>query len=409
VAWISGVSDSLCLVFFLASAILFFRYETSGSKRDWVLSAVFLLLGILSKEVLILAPIAFALYCFMRSEGAPIQRLRRSITAIVPHLIVTTGALVVRMIVLRHFTGPGATYTSHPLETFYSAPEAILWYIRQQVWSQTVSLHYPVLVVTHFSWLHFVLPAVAVIAIFGAIAFAVRRSPAGSFLLAWAVLTLGPVIVYHVTVQQHDRYGYLPSLSASVGLAYILLTVFKHHPRARTTGVVALLIVTACCTFWQTCYWKDEIALFEHTVKVGHDNAEAYAGLVNAYGMAQRPDKQMETAQQWVQRAVVKKNGWVVLSALYLLDKDTIRAREALQQGAPYLRESVKFNVLGRIEMAENNCVAAESSYRRAIADAPLVAELHWNLYQALICQHRYSEAKAESKLANEIVYSDIF
>jgi hypothetical protein len=409
VAWISGVSDSLCLVFFLASAILFFRYETSCSKRDWILSAVFLFLGILSKEVLILAPIVFALYCFMRSEGALIQRVRRSLIAIVPHLVVTTGALVARMLVLRHFTGPGANYKAHPLESLYTAPEVMLWYVRQQVWPQTVSVHYPVLVVTHFSWIHFALPAIAVIAIFGMIAFAVRRSPAGILLFAWALLTIAPVIVYHIGIQVHDRYGYLPSLSASAGIAYVLLKVLKNRPIARGTCIAALLIAMASFTFLQARYWKDDITLFEHAVKVAYNHADAYAGLVNAYGMAQQKDKQMEAAQQWVQKAARKQNGWIILSAVYLTEQDTVRAREAWQQGAPELRDAVKFYALGNVEMAENNCVAAEISYRRAIADYPLVAELHWKLYQALACQHRLSEAKEELQRSKQIMYSDVF
>jgi hypothetical protein len=407
VAWISGVSDSLCMAFFLGAAILFIKWEETGAKRWIAFSAGLMFLGILSKEVLILGPGALAVYAFSKHGGSLRERARHAIAAMVPYAFVIVAALAARMHALRNFTGPVGTYRAPIAQSILSAPEAVLWYLRQQIWPNPVSVHYPLLAVKHFSWLHFVLPLIAVLAILGTIAYFVRRSPAGQFLFAWGLLTLAPVIAYHVNIQLHDRYAYLPSLATSVGAAYLLLKLFANKPALKAVCIPALLGCMAALTSYQASFWEDDVALFEHAVKIAHNHPGAYGGLAAAYGMRNLTDKELEVTQQWVKNVPEPSDGWYTMSSLYLYKSEPVKARDALEQASDRLRPGKRYFGLGNIALQENDCVAAEDFYHKAIEDMPRVADMHSKLGAALRCQGREKEGWEEFAKAEGIRKAD--
>jgi protein O-mannosyl-transferase len=408
VSWISGVSDSLCFVFFLGSAILFFRWETEGSKRDWIVSGLLLFLGILSKEVVILAPIAFALHRWMTLDGRMSARVRTAVVSVMPHAIAIAAALGLRMYALKNFTGPAAAYKTYPLATLFTAPEVMLWYMRQQVWPAVVSVHYPMLLERQFSWLHFVLPFLAVTLVLGAIAYLVRRSPSGMFLFVWAMLTIAPVIVYHITIQAHDRYAYLPAISAAAGIAYLILKACGQRRKIRNAVIATLLVAMTGWTFVQSRYWKNDTVLFEHAVSVAYDHGHAYGALVAAYGMEDRIDKAYETAVKWSQTRD-KVGAYMTLSMMALEKNDIAGAREAYEKAAPELSEVRRYFLLGNIEVADGRCVEAEAAFRKAIEANPHVSVIRSKLAAALTCQHRANEALAELQKAREIRDADLY
>ena len=400
VAWISGVSDSLCLAFFLGAAILFLKWEETGAKRWLAISAGLMFLAILSKEVVILGPVALAVHAFSRRDGSWRERTRYMIAAMIPYGVVVTVALAARLHALPRFNAQ-EDYQVRLAATIFSAPEAILWYVRQQIWPNPVSIQYPLLIVKEFSWLHFALPLIAVHCIFGGIAYAVRRSAAGRFLFAWSLLTLAPAIAYHITIQVHDRYAYLPSLAASAGIAYVMLQVLDRKPRLKAVCIPLLLASLALLTFHQAAFWDNDIKVFEHAVQVGHDHSDAYAGLVTAYADRGMSAEQRDAIERWIANTPDSPyRGWYAMFSYQMGQRDYSAARQAFDKAKPGMTTARVNQGLGMIAMAEGRCVDAERYFRVTAAARPLMAEWHTRLAAALGCQGRKQEALEELKYA---------
>jgi tetratricopeptide (TPR) repeat protein len=401
VAWISGVSDSLCLVFLLAATLAYFRWHDSHQLRWRITSVVLLFLGILSKEVLILGPLIFAVYEFSSTPGTRFDRYKKTLRMAWPYFVAVAIALGLRMYALRHFTGQTTQYENRLFYTIYSAPAATLWYVKQQIFPDVVSVQYPMLVVRTPSLVQFVFPLVVLLGVIGGIVWATRRSAAAHFLLAWGALTLAPVIAFHVLLQLHDRYSYLPSVAMSVGLAYIILRFTGDNRRVQIATLAVLIVGLGLLTRHQASYWSDDITLFEHAVKVGYNHADAYAGLVAAYSDENRSAEELDAIQRWIKGTPASPTGgFNTLFLHYLGQKDLPHARDAFQQAAPGLGPIALNSGLAKLAMADHRCVDAERYYRLALAAQPNVTDLHTKLAAAIGCQGRKKEAMEELKHA---------
>jgi hypothetical protein len=398
VAWISGVSDSLALVFTLGAALLYLKARDTALLRWRLCSALLLLAGVLSKEVVIFGVIAFAVYEYSIEAGSFAKRLPRIVNMFWPHGIAILIALLARACVL-HATTPPETAANLPLLTLYSAPAATVWYLAHQILPLHVSVQYPLLIVRSFSWTQSALPLLLLVVITRVIWWRVRDSAAGRFFFAWAVLMMAPVIAFHVTVQLHDRYSYIPSIATSVGAAYVLCRATDRHPRARSIVTALLLAVLTVSTYHQAQYWQDDVTLFEHAVQVGRDHPDAYAGLVTAYADHGQSQQQLAAIERWIANTPNSPyRGWYAMFLYQLGQHDVVAAREAFAKAQPGLTQTRVNMGLGALAMAEGLCVDAERYYRATVNAHPEVVELRTKLAASLGCQGRRKEALEELK-----------
>jgi len=151
-AWISGISDSLSVVFFLASTISYFRWkkEEANNRKSRLLSVAFLVLALFSKEAAVFAPVLIAIHEFSASKSGFRERCLATARGVWPFVLVTLFAIGARVLLLRSLPGIGASKI--PLiPTLLTAPQATLWYVCQQLSPLQLSVHYPVIVVANFS------------------------------------------------------------------------------------------------------------------------------------------------------------------------------------------------------------------------------------------------------------------
>src|SRR5438270_2089818 len=127
-AWISGLSDSLSMVFFLAAMIGYFRQSRRPEHRSavLVLSASFLLLALFSKEAAIFATILVGIYEFAATRDTVWSRFRGAVTSSWPYAGVTIFAIAIRILLVRNPTGH--ILNKLPIaSTLLTAPRAISW------------------------------------------------------------------------------------------------------------------------------------------------------------------------------------------------------------------------------------------------------------------------------------------
>ena len=407
-AWISGVSDSLCLVFFLGALIGYLKWKRAGKRGAWLpASLVLLLLALFSKEAAVLAPVLIGIYELSTAEGSVRSRLSTVMRCVTPYVLVVGVFWVIRIFALRGFVG-ASQYELQLGPTIWTGPRAVLWYLGKQFWPGALSVQYPLVLVRHFSVTAFLLPLVVLVAAAIVLLRVVWGRPAGLFLAAWFLLTLAPVILFAVPLQVHDRYSYLPSVASSIALAYALVNFRRESLGApRVLVVYLLLLAMAAGTVNYARYWDNDLKLFEHAVQVAPDNPDAYNGLVLAHTLISDTAGAEQVARLWVQRMPERWVSWYALAMAQADQKDFQDARVSLENSLRHAETGkaavVPLLGLGYVDQALHDDAPAELCYRQAVALAPNVAALHRYLANALEREGKVDEAQREFAIAKRL------
>ena len=398
-AWISGISDSLSAVLFLASMILYFkaRNDTTGRKLKYhAISTLLLLLALFSKEAAIFAPILIAIYEFSSANARFRDRCLASLRAALPFLAVTALAISARSLLVHNQLGQGMRQV--PLKTtIFSAPTTIVWYLGKQLWPSELSVQYPIKLVFTLSLVKFVLPLILVLVSTVGVAWAVRRRPIGIFFASWFVLMLAPVILYVVVLQEHDRYIYLSSVALCIGIAYLVdhLRILGAH----TQGAALLLLfaLMAGLTLKYESYWDNDMALSTRAVQIAPANPKAleyHADTCVFLG-------QYAKAEAFA-RSVIGPNqdpeGWYILGNVLSSEQKYTEAREAYQTASKLWGGHNLMATLGLagVDLNVGKGDEAVEIYREQLRRTPNRAFLHGRLASALKAVGKSEEAEKE-------------
>jgi protein O-mannosyl-transferase len=401
-AWISGLSDSLCVVFFLGSMIWYFAAKKHDvHRRRYIgISVVLLVLALFSKEAAIFAPVLIAIYEFSARSGNFRERCRETLHCIWPFGTVTLLAITIRMMVVHYATGSSLNKIP-PITTFYTAPRAILWYLSQQLWPFDLSVQYPVMLVKRFVLVEFVLPPLVLLLLCSLVVFAVRAAPIGIFFSSWFVIMLAPVILYHVILQEHDRYSYLASVATSIGLAYVIAHLRRLGTPLQATTIFVLFAAMAALTFNYESYWDNDIKLFTRAVRIAPDNPNAVQYLASVYINQGKPDKAEALAQALLRDPDMSPVGWYLLGSVRVAQKDYESARQAMENSfrLSHGKDLASTLALGGVNVHLNNNEEALKFYRKVLETFPEMAYIHGQMALVLRNMGRTDEAAREAEL----------
>jgi hypothetical protein len=403
-AWISGISDSLSFVFFLCSMIWYFKWRKNGghTPKPLLISATFLLFALFSKEAAIFALILVAIYEFSASQGDIRSRSQATLHAIWPFAAVTVIACGVRVFLVHD---GGHSVTPIPLvPTLLTAPRAICWYLAKQLWPADLSVQYPIMFIKHFSVTGFLLPLLLLCAVTVGVIALVRRSAGGIFFLSWFVLMLAPVIVYFISLQEHDRYFYFASVATSLGLAHLLARL-KRFPAVQAITVIGLFAGMTVATLKYEAYWDNDAKLFTRAMQIAPDNTNASSYLAFFYAERHDFDKAEAIANTVLSSPGHEADGWYMLGNVRLAEEKYGEAREALQRACQLSRGHVlQLDItLANTDLKLGRYDEAALLYRDEIRRYPDVSSLHRNLAGALRSLGRQDEAKRELELAKRL------
>jgi protein O-mannosyl-transferase len=405
-AWISGLSDSLSMVFLLAAMIGYFKWKQQPKHKPTILlvSASFLLLALFSKEAAIFAPILIGIYEF----SAPTTGLRNRCIAAMrsawPYAAVVALAVAIRLLLVRNPTGQFVNKIP-VLPTLLTAPKAILWYLGKQLWPGSLSVQYPYVAVHEASFTSFVLPLIFLLCLSTALVVAVRQSPIGIFFASWFALMLAPVIVYHFKLQVHDRYFYFASVATSIGLAYLIGRLMCFGTIVQGTTVLAVFVAMAAITWSYSIYWDNDIKLFTRVTQIEDNNPEGYLYLASVYINQGQTQKAEALAQTLIARPDLRTTGWYLLGVARLQQKDYEQARDAMQNA---LQNSQGKDLLSTIGLAGMDLKLGRNEeaaqiYQEALKKFPNMAYLHGNLAEAYKGMGKAREADRELVLKGRL------
>ncbi|MCB0221928.1 MAG: tetratricopeptide repeat protein, partial [Chrysiogenetes bacterium] len=426
----------LCGLFSLLAMWRYVRGVRTGERRDFLWSAAFYALALMSKESAAALPVVGLLYEWIvadpsREIGARRRRRIALAIAMIPPIILagTYAALSDQHFALG--TLPGRDYTL--FERILSAPRVYFKGMAMLLWPSGQALDHAMVVsrglftpwTTFVGWL--AMGALIFVTIF------TRREHRRSAwaLLSFLVLQLPENSFLNLELFFEHRL-YLPSALllplVPIGLARIVAS--KNELRAPVTAaILALLALSAGLTVRRNLMWSDPVALMQSNLQVTPGNARAHynlgqtlaragddEGALRAYKEAEARGYdeatfalattlhrmgQIPAAKAAYQRALKQHprpaEVWVNLGLLYKQEGDLGQADRAYEWALEFEPKNTDALLnLGNLRLKQGRPEEAETVFTGIIAEHPEMAQAHFNRMLARIAQNKKEEARED-------------
>ncbi len=381
VAWVAERKNVLCTLFWMLTLWGYVGYVRQPRRGRYLVVLLLFTLGLMAKPMLVTLPFALLLLDVwplgrvaldtgppdpLRSAPAQDQRSigLRLVWEKLPLFALAIASSIVTLVVQQRAV---ITLNALPLNRrLANAVVSYVSYIGEMLWPTRLGVFYNYpgsLPGSRVAGAILILFAVSV-----AVILAARRHPYLPVGWLWYLGTLVPVIglVQVGNQAMADRYAYVPLIGLFIMTGWGVPDLLTGWRRRSIALPVAAGVVIAACTITardQVQYWKNSVALWEHTLKVSTENHIAETNLGDAFAAQGRVD-------------------------------------EAIAHYAAALRiapggAQLHYN-LGNVLASRGRFDEAISHYAAALRIKPNYVEAHNNLANALVNQGRISEAIAQ-------------
>jgi protein O-mannosyl-transferase len=400
VAWLAERKDVLSSLLLLLMLHSYVSWTRTRGRAAYGMSIVWLILGLMSKGMVITAPFLLLLLDVWPLRRMPLETLRDQIWPRVreklPHFLLIVPAVILTVKAQHAVSAVVATTVVSPMIRLANAAIAYVTYLGKAFWPQDLGLPYPYGLVVSPTGAAF--SAILLIAI-TAIAVSARRSK--PYLLIgwlWYLGTLIPVIglIQIGTQSMADRYTYIPLVGIFIALVWLVVDLLAATPALRplVATVTAIAIVAlAVAAHAQAAYWHDTFTLFEHSAAVVPDNYIAHQQLGNAYYTARQYDSAAPHYREVIRIKPRNFEAHFNLAMIEIAGGDTTGAVRDLTEAL-----SIRQDERARAALLSLQGKPAEAIrvYQSALQKEPAAADLHNDLAAALARTGRDAEAAAE-------------
>ena len=441
VSWISGVTDPLFGVFFLASFYLYLKYRAEHRRSQLVWSLVMFGLSTLSKETAL--SLVLLIFCTelieawdgnsSSSRGTSATGLSAKLTRAAlrtsPFLGVALLYLIPRFLVIGGIAWDNPhTYKGPFINVLLTVPSVVCSYFLHLVWPVNLSITYFTSFETSITSPRVLLPALALLASFICLwLYRKRIRKEAWYGLAFLIIPLLPVLDLRKLSVEYlifDRYLYL----SVVGWVFLIATGLarlaeRDQRRVKTAGgtsllnrlglssvvAVALVVLLAAATVMENASWADAYSLWSQAARV---RPEFWVTHYNS-GLALYDAKRFnESRDALTKAAALAPDEPTIFNALgqtYTALGETSVAIENFKHAVevdPEMFESI--NNLGTIYFNLGNYRSAEQYFKSALALRPQATDFHYNLGLCYSRQGRTAEAIPELETALKWASDDV-
>jgi len=344
VAYVSGRKDLLAAFFILAGCLSFLSYRDTGRRRYLLLCLACLVVGVLSKELVIVLPVLLLLLDLCRPdrsgepgrEPASVRLLRavvRSRLAYALGFVLAAASLYYAL-----FLSPasrmeglwGGSLAAHAGTSF----KLFSHYLGLAVFPHPLIADYAgeVFPLSPGFADASTLMAVVLLAAFVAVAVWIYPSrPLVSLGMGWFVATLAPVlqiVPFHELAADHFLYVPLIGVSLLGGVAVEYVSRERGY-RELALGVLALVLVAfSLRTVARNRDWADVETLWRATLEQAPGSYRAHTNLAVTYMGKQQPDVALKHTLRALELNPGRALEWSNLSALYVQLAERARAEK---------------------------------------------------------------------------------
>ena len=301
VAWISEQKSTLSAVFYLASALIYLRFDRDRRRPQYFLAFGLFALALLSKTVTATLPVALLIVLWWQRGRV---EWKRDIAPLVPWAFIGAAAGLFTAWVERTDIGAqGADFNLSIGQRVLIAGRALWFYLSKLLWPSNLTFIYPRWDVrTDIAWQYLFPAGVVVILIWFAIL--ARRGQRGplSALLYFSV-TLFPVLgflnvfpfIYSFVA---DHFQYLASLAVLVPAAIVLAGLTDRlHGAPHVIVPICIPLILAVLTWRQSHMYQDAETLYRETLRRNPSCWMAHNNLGNV--LAKLPGRSEEAIQEY--------------------------------------------------------------------------------------------------------------
>ncbi len=273
VAWITERKNTLSMLFYLSSAILFVQYADCRQKKSYIASFACFLLALLSKSsTVVLAPILMLyLWWEQRRQGKAFttKDLFAYLWITLPYFVaaMALGALTVWF--QRHHNMGGANFRPESMPSRIAAAGWVVWfYLYKDFLPHSLLMIYPrwkVAADHAISWM----PFLGVVLIFAALAW--LRLRWAVFAFGYFIMALGPVLgllsmSFHQYSLVSDHLQHL-ALLMPVALLGTGAAWLQRQRRYLFYVPVGIVLILGAYTLFLSHQFRNEIALWKYNIK----------------------------------------------------------------------------------------------------------------------------------------------
>jgi tetratricopeptide (TPR) repeat protein len=399
VAWAAERKDVLSTFFWILTMGAYARYVEKPAGKWYGFAILFFILGLLSKAMLVTLPCVLLLLDYW-----PLARTKKNPEISISYLIfekIPFFALAAIMSVLSLFfeKSIGAMSLDEALPFSVRANNALVSYVAyigKLFWPSNLAVFYP------YSENQSLGMGIAAGLFLALITFLVvrrgRKMPWLAVGWFWYLGTLVPVIgLVQVGLQSMaDRYMYVPMIGLLMMIAWSVPSSWESGVRGKSlVAITAVLVYALMVLTWsQNKYWQNSFALFEHTLDVTTDNAEAqtmYGGALMEQG------KTDEAIGHFIEAIRIRPKDAKAEYILGVALASEGKHQEALEFYAAALRAQPEFfpayDGLGVEAFAQGKIEEAVGYYNKAIAINPDDSKARYDLGVALTKRGNIDEA----------------
>ncbi len=391
VAWAAERKDTLSTFFGLLCLLAYARYVEKPSRKKYGLVALWLVLGLMAKPMLVSWPFVLLLLDYWplrRLEWRPADGIKRFakdwlplVREKVPLFCLVVPSMVVTYIAQAHGGAVGGL-TNAPLSwRLANLLVSYAKYLRLTFWPAGLAIYYPASHEVAHAWQW----GTALIVLSAITALVLRNARKRPYLIGgwlWFLGTLVPVIgLVRIGGQaMADRYTYIPSIGLFIALAFGLADLARTWRVGRVSIAIASalpILLLASLTTLQTSRWRDSETLFGYVLSVTSDN------VVVQYNLGCALDQQGRDAEAIPHFA------------------------EALRIKPDHLHALAN---MGMTLRKQGKVAEAIGFYQRALrvkANSPDSAKVHWQLGLALDDQGKNEDALQEFYDAMKLIPQD--
>jgi protein O-mannosyl-transferase len=402
VAWISEQKNTLSLVFYLAAALAWLRFENERTPLRYAAATLWFFAALLTKTVTATLPCALLVLAWYRRGRVSWYS---DVLPLLPWIFLGVAAgLGTAWFESTHIGATGGDFALGPVERTLLAARVVCFYLAKLVWPADLAFFYPRWTIDASVWWQWLFPA-ALAALLSWAAWRSRldRAPLTSALLFGGTLfpALGFVNVYpFVFSYVADHFQYHASLAVIAFMSAVGVRAWERMRWPRWSGyagATALALAAAALTWRQSGHFRDVITLYRASLSSSPDSWVAHLNL----GVALADVGQKEEALPHLQRALtLKPDHPETLNSLGNVLNQLGRSSEALPLINRALELQPKFaaahNTRGTALMARGQTSEGLAAFQEAVRLDPSSVLARTNLAWALANAGRPAEALAQ-------------
>jgi len=297
VAWIAERKDVLSIFFWLLTMLAYARFASRPNIIDYLLTVVFLALGLMAKPMLVTLPFVLLLLDYWpldrlsltmslkRGESDTKHSLPYLLIEKIPLFALVFASCIITFTIQKKTGAVNMGEKSDFLIRLTNASISYLEYIIKMIWPVRLAVFYP-----HpgrnISFLYAVISAVLLLTVTILI---LRFAKNRRYLVMgwfWYLGTLVPVIGFVQVGSQAmaDRYSYITLTGLFIIIAWglpELLAKWRYRKIALWGASLIVLSILAILTHLQQQYWKNSMTLFQHALAVTSNNQVAYSQIAD--------------------------------------------------------------------------------------------------------------------------------